>query len=85
MDSTGKHNAPAHSVLDRVSAPAVHALPTVLPAIGASTQVPDAASHLRVPQSASLTHRGMHAKTVSAALTGRQTTSAREWHLAMGS
>src|SRR5258708_32295282 len=60
--SMARHKPPAHSVLERVSALAVQPAPIDLPAIGASTHSPDAGSHLRVPQSESVTHSGMHAK-----------------------
>src|ERR1051325_9122879 len=82
IDSIGRQRPLAHSVLGMRDA--VQPLPMVLPVIGVSTQRPDAMSHLRVPQSASLTQIGMHAKTVSSRLTGRQATSGRRWHLATG-
>jgi hypothetical protein len=63
---------------------AVHPLPTGFPAIGVSTQRPDEASHLRVPQSASVTQMGMQEKMVSSRFTGSHAMSCRLWHLATG-
>src|SRR4051812_33295899 len=83
MASIGRHKPPAHSplVCPRTT---VQLLPTVLPAMGVSTQRPDAGSHLRVPQSASVMQIGTQANSVSAWLVASQATSCRPWHLKRG-